>query len=77
MLDDLPVSAEDVAACQPRYEQMPGWQSPTLGIRSAADLPQAARDYLKRIETLCGAPAHIVSTGPDRLHTIINVHPFD
>jgi adenylosuccinate synthase len=55
---------------------MPGWQCSTLGIQSYAELPQAARNYLERIEALCGVPVDIVSTGPDRKDTIVRRHPL-
>ncbi|MGH8135590.1 MAG: adenylosuccinate synthase [Steroidobacteraceae bacterium] len=72
-----PVVGDAYADCEPVYEEMPGWQDSTIGLRSMAELPQAARDYLARIEELCAAPVTIVSTGADRDHTIILRHPFD
>jgi adenylosuccinate synthase len=41
------------------------------------DLPVNARSYLGKMEELCGAPVHIVSTGPDRSENIIIRYPFD
>jgi adenylosuccinate synthase len=62
---------------QPVYETMPGWNGTTAGLRSLAEMPAAARSYLARLETACGAPVTIVSTGPDREQTIISKNPFD
>ncbi len=73
----LPVVVDRFAECQPVYEDMPGWQSSTVGITSYGDLPDNARDYLARIEELAGVPVDIISTGPDREQTIIKQHPFD
>ncbi len=73
----LPSGADAVAECEPEYIEMPGWQSSTVGARRLADLPDAARDYLRRIEELVGVPVHIISTGADRRDTIIIHHPFD
>ncbi len=73
----LPVVVDRFAECEPVYEDMPGWQSSTVGIKSFADLPAKARDYLARIEELAGVPVDIISTGPDREQTIIKQHPFD
>ena len=56
---------------------MPGWQQSTVGIKSYDELPQAARDYLKKIEELTGVPIDIISTGPDRAETIVLRHPFN
>jgi adenylosuccinate synthase len=71
-----PVGAEAFNACTPVYEEMPGWKESTLGITDYARLPQAARDYLKRIEEVTGVPIDIISTGPDRKETIVLNHPF-
>ncbi len=75
--DVLPVGAEALAECEPEYIEMPGWKCSTLGIQNYDDLPQAARDYLERIEELCGVPVDIVSTGADRKDTIVRRHPFE
>jgi adenylosuccinate synthase len=40
------------------------------------DLPQAARRYLERIAEVTGVPIHMVSTSPDREHTIMMRHPY-
>ena len=47
-----------------------------LGLSRLEDLPQAARDYVSRIEVLIGAPVDVVSTGPDRVETIVLRHAF-
>ena len=76
-VDTLPLSANSLAACEPVYMEMPGWQESTFGLKSYDDLPAAAIDYLKKIEQLCGVPIDIISTGPDRQETIILRHPFN
>jgi adenylosuccinate synthase len=75
--DKLPVGAEALAICEPIYEEHPGWKESTFGVKSFAALPANAQAYLRRLEELVGAPIAIVSTGPDRLETIIQKHPFD
>ncbi len=72
----LPVVVDRFAECQPVYEDMPGWQSSTVGATQYTDLPSNARDYLARIEELAGVPVDIISTGPDREQTIVKQHPF-
>ena len=76
LIDHVPVGAEGFEAVEPVYEEMPGWKSSTVGVRSYDDLPQAARDYLKRIEEVCNVPIAMISTGPDRADTIVLEHPF-
>jgi adenylosuccinate synthase len=72
-----PVGADLFEKCEPVLVEMPGWSESTVGIKSMDKLPQAARDYLTKIEQLCGAPIDIISTGPDREETIIRQHPFE
>jgi len=73
----LPVGAEEIGRCEPMYETMPGWTESTLGAKSFDALPANARRYLARLEELCGVPADIISTGPDREETILRRHPFE
>ena len=75
--DILPVGAEALAICEPIYEEHPGWQESTLGMKSFASLPRNAQSYLKRLEALVDAPIAIISTGADREETIVLTHPFE
>ena len=69
-LDIAPVGADELARCQPVYETLPGWQSDTVGITDYSALPEKARAYIAYLENALGLPIAIVSTGPDRVHTI-------
>ena len=75
-LDILPSGADALAECEPIYEEIPGWTESTVGIKRHQDLPENARNYLKRIEETCGVPIDLISTGPDREETIVLRHPF-
>lgn len=72
-----PISSELFAACQPIYEELPGWNESTSGIKKFSDLPLLAQKYLLHIEEVAGVPIDIVSTGPDREDTILLRNPFD
>ena len=72
----LPMHADDFASIKPEYETMPGWTDVTVGAQRLEDLPQAAKNYVRRIEDLTGAPVDVVSTGPDRVETIVLRHAF-
>ena len=72
-----PVGAEAMAACEPIYLDLPGWQGSTLGARGWDALPQGAQAYLRRIEELTETPVDVISTGPDRADTIVLRHPCD
>lgn len=75
-IDILPMDPDDIAACKPIYESFPGWTETTFGATSWDALPANARAYLKRIEQVVGVPIAMVSTGPDRDHTIVLQHPY-
>ncbi|MES2676551.1 MAG: adenylosuccinate synthase [Pseudomonadota bacterium] len=72
----IPYTAEGWADIQPIYEEMPGWSESTVGAQTIADLPANARAYIKRLEALMSTPIDIISTGPDRVQTIVLRHPF-
>ncbi|MBW2940432.1 adenylosuccinate synthase [Zhongshania aquimaris] len=71
-----PFDCEDYNTITPIYEDMPGWTESTVGAKSLAELPENARAYIRRIEEIVGVPIDIVSTGPDRIETIVLRHPF-
>ena len=73
----LPIGADELAYCKPIYEEMPGWMDSTVGIKNFEQLPKAAQNYLKRMETVCEIPVDMISTGPSREETIVLRHPFD
>lgn len=76
LVERLPMGADEVAACQPVLETLPGWSESTVGASTMEALPAAARTYLARIEELCGIPIDIISTGPERAETVLRRHPL-
>ena len=76
VIDILPMGAEEISRCKPIYEEMSGWSESTVGVTRYDALPIAARLYLQRIEHVTGVPIHMVSTSPDRDHTIMMRHPY-
>ncbi len=75
-IDLLPMGADEIERCIPVYETIAGWSESTVGVTDLAKLPDNARLYLQRIEQVTGVPVHMVSTSPDRDHTIIVRHPY-
>ncbi|MFA7555217.1 MAG: adenylosuccinate synthase [Spongiibacteraceae bacterium] len=73
----MPTDADDYEKVVPVYEELAGWSESTLGAKTLEQLPAAARSYIKRLEELVGAPIDIISTGPDRVETIVLKHPFE
>ena len=74
--DILPMGADDIERCQPVYETLPGWTQSTVGVTQYEALPREARRYLERIAELTGVPIDMVSTSPDRDHTILMRDPY-
>ena len=75
-IDILPLDADDIVACVPIYDRFAGWSETTFGITQWDALPPNARRYLERVQSFIGAPIDMVSTGPDREHTILLRHPY-
>ena len=70
-LTEMPGDVAQLAACEPVYETIPGWTTPTAGVRQYDQLPREAQAYIGRLEEITGVPAAIISTGSAREHTII------
>jgi adenylosuccinate synthase len=66
VIDYFPASISALARCKPVYEELPGWQAPTTGVRDFDKLPAEARRYITRIEELIGCPVSLVCVGPER-----------
>ncbi len=64
-IDHFP-NTDELARVEPIYEILPGWKTPTTGVRKIADLPANAQNYIRFIEERIGAPIHYVGVGADR-----------
>ncbi len=76
IVDFAPLAAKDWEGVEPIYESMPGWKENTFGVTDVEALPLNCRNYIKRIEEVTGVPIAILSTGPDRVETMILQDPF-
>ena len=70
VIDYFPASLNDLAKCEPIYEEFEGWGEEVAEARSYDELPINAKKYLKRIEELTGTKISIVGVGPRRDQTI-------
>lgn len=75
-IDYLPASEGAQARVEPIYETLEGWHDTTVGARSWNDLPAQAVKYVKHIEELIETPVALLSTSPERDHTILVQDPF-
>lgn len=65
-LASFPANLEVLSNVSVEYETMPGWKEDTTKATSFADLPQAAQDYVTRVEELVACPVQWIGVGPGR-----------
>ena len=70
VIDYFPASLNDLAKCEPIYEEFDGWGDEVADARSYEELPENAKKYLARIEELTGTKISIIGVGPRRDQTI-------
>lgn len=70
IIDYFPASLEDLAKCEPIYEEFDGWDESVANARRYEELHPNARKYLERIEELTDTRISIVSVGPRRDQTM-------
>ena len=66
----FPPDLERLSKAKPIYEELPGWQTSTKGIKTFNELPENAKKYLKRIEEFLSVKIALVAVGPKRDETI-------
>ncbi len=75
-LDEFPNDLEILKQCTPVYEEVDGWQSDLSEAKCYEDLPEKAKDYLRKLEEVTGCPVILISVGPRRDQTIQLENPF-
>ncbi|MBW6411797.1 adenylosuccinate synthase [Clostridium weizhouense] len=70
VIDYFPASLEDLAKCEPVYEEFDGWDDTVADVRSYEELPDNAKKYLKRIAEFTETKISIVGVGPKRDQTM-------
>ena len=69
-IDEIPAQDSGYRKIEPILETLPGWQQNTFGTTEHDKLPKKAQDYLRFLQHESCATIGMVSTGPDRDHTI-------
>jgi adenylosuccinate synthase len=67
----MPMTQTEFHHAEPVYEELPGWVEDISGCRSFEELPGTARDYVRRLEELSGAPVSAVGVGARRDQTVV------
>ena len=70
-IDTFPANADDVERLEPVYEELPGFAEDISGCRTFAELPEAAQQYVRYVESKTGVRVGYIGVGPDREQTII------
>ena len=76
IVNNFPASLQDLAKCEPVYEELDGWHEDITKVEKFEDLPENAKKYIARIEELIGVNVDLVSVGPNRTQTIIRKNIF-
>jgi adenylosuccinate synthase len=69
-INEFPSSISILEKCEPVYEELEGWMTPTGNIRKYDLLPAQAKQYIQMLESICGCPTSVISVGPEREQTI-------
>ena len=69
-IEDFPADLRMVNEVKPIYEELPGWNEDISAIREVSKLPDAAINYIHRIQELTDTPLEIISVGSERSQTI-------
>ena len=72
LYNTFPADIEILNNCEPIYEEVSGWCEDTSKVRSAKNLPEKARNYIKTIENIIGVKVKMISVGPERSQIINN-----
>ena len=70
IVSDFPSSIEDLAGCEPVYEEVDGWNEDISSVRSAKELPAKAQSYIKKLAEIAKTEISMVSVGPERSQII-------
>jgi len=70
VIDYFPASLEDLAKCEPIYEEFDGWDDSVADVRSYDELPVNVKTYLNRISEFTDTKISIVGVGPKRDQTM-------
>ncbi len=71
IISEFPPSLEELALCEPIYEEMDGWNGDIGSIKNYEDLPENAKKYIARLEEICDVKVGMIGVGPGRDQNIV------
>ena len=69
-IDIMPSTIPQFQRCKPVYVELPGWKEDITDVKSFNELPEAAKNYIRKIEELTGIKVAVMPVGPDRLQPV-------
>ena len=66
LLKSFPSSLNIAENVEVGYEEMPGWKEDISKVKNFEDLPENAKNYVRRIEELTGTEVAFIGVGPKR-----------
>ncbi len=66
IFENFPMDFAVLSGVKPVYEDVPGWQAPTSGVRTYRKLPLNARKYIERLEKILKVRVKYISVGSKR-----------
>jgi adenylosuccinate synthase len=76
-VETIPAGEKDFESAVPVYEELPGWTEDITQVKSFEELPENAKNYIRRIEQITGVKVSVFSVGPDREQTIMINNLFE
>jgi len=70
--EEMPADLDCLENCEPVYTEYEGWMESTVGVTAYDQLPEKAKSYIESLSQLLKTPFLMISTGPERKHTIYN-----
>ena len=70
VINTIPATLSELERCKPLYVTLPGWDEDITHVTSFDELPENAKNYIRKIEELTKTEVVIFSVGPDRKQTI-------
>ncbi|MCH5234363.1 MAG: adenylosuccinate synthase [Muribaculaceae bacterium] len=71
IVDTPPSTISKLSRCKPVYVELPGWTEDISNMKTYEELPENAKNYVKKIEEITGVLVGVISVGPDRSQTIL------
>ena len=71
IIDTPPSTISKLSRCKPVYIELPGWKEDISGMKTFDELPENAKNYVRKIEEITEVPVGVISVGPDRNQTVL------